>query len=266
MTEEAVGFIDRNKSRPFLLYLAYNAVHAPPQAPAATIKEYSRRFPGLDRKRVILMAMLKHLDDGIGAGVAKLKREKLFEKTLLVFLTDNGGARAMNANNAPLRGFKGSLFEGGIRTPFVVSWPAKFDGGRTIPTPVISLDILPTVVAATGGNPRRQPAFDGKSLMPLLTGATSAHHDTLYFSEGSRGEWAVRRGDWKLYAMNQRLQLFNLAKDPAEKVNLAGSFPRQVKELKAAFDRWLEQMADPITGGSKRAPAKAIRKKKGKSL
>ena len=172
----------------------------------------------------------------------------------------------MNANNAPLRGFKGSLFEGGIRTPFVVSWPAKFVGGRTIRTPVISLDILPTVVAATGGNPRRQPAFDGKSLMPLLSGATSAHHEVLYFSEGSRGEWAVRRGDWKLYAMNQRLQLFNLAKDPAEKVNLAASFPRRVKELKAAFDRWLEQMADPITGGSKRAPAKAIRKKKGKSL
>ena len=265
LTEEAVGFIDRNKSRPFLLYLAYNAVHAPPQAPAATIEGYSRRFPDLDRKRVILMAMLKHLDDGIGAVVAKLKREKLFENTLLVFLTDNGGARGMNASNAPLRGFKGSLFEGGIRTPFIVSWPKKFDGGRTIPTPVISLDILPTVVDATGGNPRRKPAFDGKSLMPLLTGATSAHHETLYFSEGSRGEWAVRRGDWKLYAMNQRLQLFNLAKDPAEKANLAARSPRKAKELKVAFDRWLEQMADPITGGSKRAPVKATRKKKRKS-
>ncbi len=260
LTEEAVAFIDRNKSRPFLLYLAYNAVHAPPQAPAETIESYSRKFPGLARKRVILMAMLKHLDDGIGAVVEKLKQENLFKNTLLVFLTDNGGSRAMNANNAPLRGFKGSLFEGGIRTPFIVSWPAKFGGGRTISTPIISLDILPTVVAATGGKPDKAKAFDGKSLIPLLTGTTSTHHDTLYFSEGSRGEWAVRRGNWKLYAMNQRLQLFNLAEDPAEKVNLATKSPRQVEELKTAFDRWIAQMADPITGGSKRAQRKAAGK------
>ena len=253
LTEEAVSFIDRNKSRPFLLYLAYNAVHAPPQAPRETIEAFSRKFPGLAKKRVILMAMLKHLDDGIGAVVSKLKQEDLFENTILFFLTDNGGARAMSANNAPLRGFKGSLFEGGIRTPFIVSWPVKFGGGRTIKTPVISLDILPTVLEASGGQTSQLTSFDGKNLLPLLSGGARVHHETLFFSEGSRGEWAVRRGDWKLYAMNQRLQLFNLADDPAEKVNRADGDPARVEELKTAFDRWIAQMPDPITGGSKRA-------------
>ena len=257
LTEEAVGFIDRNKSRPFLLYLAYNAVHAPPQAPRETIESFRRRFPGLPEKRVTLMAMLKHLDDGVGAVVAKLRKERLFENTLVFFLTDNGGSRAMTANNAPLRGFKGSLFEGGIRTPMIVSWPAKFGGGRSISTPVISLDILPTVLDAVGDRSVQSKPFDGKSLLPLLTGKATTHHDTLYFSEGSRGEWAVRRGNWKLYGMNRQLQLFNLAKDPAEKVDLSAKSPDQVKELKTAFDHWIEQMADPITGGEKRAESQS---------
>ena len=99
------------------------------------------------------MAMLKHLDDGVGKVVTKLKQEGLFDNTLLFFLTDNGGSKAMHANNAPLRGFKGTLTEGGIRTPFIVSWPKRFSGGRTIDTPIISLDILPTALEAIGINP-----------------------------------------------------------------------------------------------------------------
>jgi arylsulfatase A-like enzyme len=107
----------------------------------------------------------------------------LFENTLLFFLTDNGGSKAMRADNAPLRGFKGSLDEGGIRTPFIVSWPKQFRGGRTIDVPVISLDILPTAFDACGKLPA-QNDFDGKTLLPLLTGETTAHHGTLYWSQG----------------------------------------------------------------------------------
>lgn len=251
LSEEAVAFIDRNQQRPFFLYLAYNAVHAPAEAPQADIDEYRRRFPGLSTERAILMAMLKHLDDGVGDVVARLKQDGLFDNTLLFFLTDNGGSRAMRADNTPLRGFKGSLEEGGIRTPFLVSWPAKFSGKRTIDTPVISLDILPTVLDALGKLPVEND-FDGKSLLPLFRGESTTHHDTLYWSKGGDGEWAVRRGDWKLRAVKEQRELFNLADDPSETTNLAEKRPELVQTLSSAFDAWIAQMADPITGGPKR--------------
>jgi len=252
LTEEAVAFIDRNKTKPFFLYLAYNAVHAPAQAPEKTIEYYRRKNPGLSEKRVILMAMLKHLDDGVGAVVAKLKQEKLFDNTLVFFLTDNGGSKAMEANNSPLRGFKGSLYEGGIRTPFLVSWPDRFSGGRKIDAPVISLDILPTVLEATHVAHPEPQSMDGKSLLPLLSGETKTHHQALFWSEGgSSGEWAVRLGNWKLHGLKDQMELFDLADDPGEADNVASKNNAQVKMLRSMYDTWIKQMVDPITGGSR---------------
>ena len=148
---------------------------------------------------------------------------------------------------------KGSLYEGGIRTPFIVSWPSRFSGGRSINSPVISLDILPTVLDAIGARPPIDDVFDGKSLLPLLTGRDTIHHDTLYWSKGGdNGEFAVRGGDWKLHSVKDQQQLFNLAEDPGEKVNLAAKHPEQINTLNTAFDKWIEQMVNPITGGSKR--------------
>ncbi len=240
LTEEAVAFIDRNKTRPFFLYLAYNAVHAPAQAPSQDIADMRRRYPELSEKRVILMSMLKHLDDGVGQVVAKLKQEGLFDNTLLFFLTDNGGSKAMSADNSPLRGFKGSLQEGGIRTPFIVSWPARIRGGRSLDTPVISLDILPTALDAAGALVE-QHAFDGKSLLPLLTGQTDQHHETLFWCKEG-GEWAVRRGDWKLRYIGEQPELFNLALDPSETTNLASSRPEMMQLLTDTFDDWMRQI------------------------
>ena len=254
LSEEAVAFIDRNRKQPFFLYLAYNAVHAPPEAPETTIAEYRKQFPGISQQRVILMAMLKHLDDGVGEVVGKLKKEDLFDNTLLFFLTDNGGSKAMSADNTPLRGFKGSLEEGGIRTPFIVSWPAKFSGKRTIDTPVISLDILPTALDAIGVQPPADPAFDGKSMLPLLTGESKTHHETLYWCKEGE-EWTVRRGPWKLRSVKGQLELFNLADDPSERTNLADSQTEMVKTLSNAFDDWIAPMAEPITGGNKQQKA-----------
>ncbi|MGI9473428.1 MAG: sulfatase-like hydrolase/transferase [Rubripirellula sp.] len=251
LTEEAVSFIDRNKKSPFFLYLAYNAVHAPAEAPESDIKAYQAKFPGLSKERAILMAMLKHLDDGVGEVVGKLKREDLFDNTLLFFLTDNGGSKAMSADNTPLRGFKQMLDEGGIRTPFIVSWPDRFEGGRTVDTPIISFDILPTALDALGGVPAEND-FAGKSFLPLLTGDSNEHHDTLFWSKGPDDEWAVRRGDWKLHWTKGKLELVNLADDPSETKNLANSNAGKVKELGDAYDEWIKGMADPITGGVKR--------------
>ena len=246
LSEEAVAFIDRKKDDPFFIYLAYNAVHTPAQAPQGDIDRYKRKYPHLSDTRAILMAMLEHLDEGVGAVVGKLKQEKLWDNTLLFFLTDNGGAAAMDADNGHLRDFKQSVYEGGIRTPFMVSWPNRFKGGRVIDTPIISFDILPTVMEALEASPPEAKGFDGKSILPLIEGKSKTHHDVLYWdtADAKKG-WAVREGDWKLRGDAKTLELFNLAKDPSEATNLAKTNPEKVKSLKKLYTSWRAEMPPP---------------------
>lgn len=249
LTDEAVAFIRRHKDRPFYLHLAYNAVHAPAQAPDEDIK----RFNTGDSRRDVLMAMLQHLDAGIGRVVEALKEESVWDNTLLFYLTDNGGSRAMNANNAPLRGYKQQNYEGGIRIPLVVCWPAQIKGGRVIDAPIISLDILPTSLAAAQVPALERTTFDGKNLLPLLRGEAQSLHDTLFWSEGGgSGEWAVRSGDWKLVAHQERTELFHLAADPGENSDLSLTHAEKVTQLRALYESWLDEMATPKNGAPKR--------------
>ena len=255
LTEEAVSFIQKHKAQPFYIHLAYNAVHSPAEAPAEDIARYRKQFPELPESRVILMAMLYHLDLGIGRVVDTLKQEGIRDNTLVFLLTDNGGAKAMDANNTPLRGYKQQNYEGGIRTPFAVSWPARFKGGRTIDTPINSLDILPTALEAAGVPLPTDKRLDGESLLPLLTGGSAKHRDTFYWSEGGEaGGWAVRAGDWKLVTQRNQTkeELFNLARDPAETTDLAPQQPEKVAQLKRLYETWLDQMAEPLSGAPKR--------------
>ncbi len=243
LTEEAVAFIDRQKKSPFFLYLAYNAVHTPAQAPEEAIEYYRKKFPELSERRTILMAMLDHLDKGVGAVVNKLKNEGVWDNTLLFFLTDNGGAAAMEADNGSLRDYKQSLYEGGIRTPWIVSWPAKFTVGRKIDTPIISLDILPTVLDAIHGSEFDPTPFDGKSLLPLIRSKDAAHHPVLYWDSGNdKDEWAVRRGDWKLHSKKGKISLFNLMEDESETTDLSKRNAEIVRELSALYETWLAEM------------------------
>ena len=259
LTDEACSFIDEHKDRPFFLYLAYNAVHFPKQAPKEDIERYRKQFSDISEDRAILMAMLYHLDLGVGAVVKKLKDEGVWDNTLLFFFTDNGGAKVMEANNAPLRGWKGSAWEGGIRTPFIVSWPARFKGGRLLDTPVISLDVLPTVCDALGVPGARKTPFDGKSLLPVLEGKIKSLPRNLFFSSGGAdGEWAVRSGDWKLVAVREQRELFNLAEDPSEEKDIKGRYPEKVAELTKLYDAWLDEMAEPLSGAGKRWKQKTV--------
>ena len=267
ITEEAVDFINRHKEEPFFLYVAYNAVHAPPEAPEEDIKNVTG-----DKKRDTLMAMIKHLDMGVGEIDRSLKKHDLFNNTLLVFLTDNGGSGAMNANNTPLRGFKQMDYEGGIHVPFIVSWPAQLEGGKECDVPMWSIDLFATALDAAGLPMPKDKRLDGKSILPALKGETDKLHNELYWSSaGAKGKWAIRSGNWKLVAEKNRMELFNLEKDLSETTDLAAKHPKVVSKLTAKYNAWLDEMADPVSKQEKRwypdavAPAKKMSKKEKKA-
>ena len=267
ITEEAVGFINRHKEESFFLYVAYNAVHSPPEAPDEDIKNVTG-----NKKRDTLMAMIKHLDLGVGEIVSSLKKHNIFDNTLLIFLTDNGGSKTMSANNAPLRGFKQMDYEGGVHVPFIVSWPAQLKGGKKCEVPMWSIDLFATALDAAGLPMPKEKALDGKSILPALKGETEKLHDEFYWSSaGEKGKWAIRSGNWKLVAEKKRIELFNLKKDLSETTDLAAKHPKVVSELTAKYNAWLDEMADPVSKQAKRwnseggAPAQKMSNKEKKA-
>ena len=244
-TREAVDFIGRHASQPFFLYLAYNAVHSPLQADDRYLERF-RAIPDIHRR--IFAAMLAQLDDGVGRVLAALRAARLEENTLVVFLADNGGAtRELTSSNAPLRGEKGQFYEGGLRVPFVVRWPARLPAGKVIETPVISLDITATALAA-GGALVPAGVLDGFDLLPLVTRG-EVRERTFFWRAGPRR--ALRDGDWKIVrhgagTQTGAWQLFNLATDVSERTDLAATHPERLSELVARWEKWSAEQAAPI--------------------
>jgi arylsulfatase A-like enzyme len=247
ITDEAVSFIDKHKDKPFFAYVAYNAVHSPAQAPPEDIKKYDTGDPARD----ILMAMLKHLDEGVGRIIEALKKAGVYKNTLVFYLSDNGGSKAMHADNTPLRGFKQQEYEGGVHVPFIVSWPGQLTAGTQCDVPVASFDILPTAVAAAGIKLPKDRIFDGRNILEALEGKVSKVHDYLCWNSGD-GDWAIRYGEWKLVGIRAQVELFNLKNDLSETTDLAQKYPEKVEELKKVYNRWLDEMAEPSKGAFKR--------------
>ncbi|NQT16916.1 MAG: N-acetylgalactosamine 6-sulfatase (GALNS), partial [Planctomycetes bacterium] len=144
-------------------------------------------------------------------------------------------------------------YEGGIRVPWIVSWPARLTGGATCPVPICSIDILPTTLAAAGVPAPDDTMLDGKNILPALERETDTLHEHLFWSSGGReGKWAVRSGKWKLVARKDLVELFDLEADLGETTDLAERSPRKVVKLTRLYDAWLDQMAEPLHGGGKR--------------
>jgi arylsulfatase A-like enzyme len=249
--KEALSFIERHRNQPFFVYLAFNAVHAPLQAP----EEYIAKFKHITNPtRQIFAAMLSALDDAVGMVLAKLRELKLEENTLIFFISDNGGpTRQTSSRNDPLRGFKGQVLEGGIRVPFLMQWKGHLPAGKVYEHPVIALDICPTILAAVGAEIPKE--LDGVNLLPYLTGEAKGEPHTALFWRYGR-QWAVRAGDFKLVCCPQEFgseepQLFNLAEDIGEKTNLAPKMPQKVEELKAMYDEWNAKNIPPKWGGAR---------------
>ena len=252
LTREAVSFIERHHKQPFFLYLPFNAVHWPLQAP----RQYIKRFITGNKNRNIYLAMLACMDKGIGKVRDALKRTGVDENTLVIFLSDNGGAKKNFANNGILRDYKHSVYEGGIRVPFIVRWPRKLPRGTVCDEPVISLDIMPTILSAARVGLARDRVYDGKDMLPVLRGEMKEPlHKALFWYDGSH-QWAVRAGKWKLLFRNGSLELYNLEADISEKHNLAAERPEALNELKGLYAEWSSQMREPISKLKKRRQPK----------
>ena len=197
LTREAVGFIDRNRSRPFFLYLAQHAPHAPLQAPG----KYIDRFRDVaDPGKRVHAAMVAALDDGVGAVIATLRKDRIYDDTLVIFLSDNGCPGYLHGacSNAPLSGYKRWLAEGGIRIPYIVSWPGHLPAGQVDHRQVSSLDILPTAAALARAKLPADRTYDGVDLLPFLQGDSNAiPNPKLYWRDGV--DFAMRDGDSKLW-------------------------------------------------------------------
>ncbi|MGQ0636070.1 MAG: sulfatase [Planctomycetaceae bacterium] len=246
-TREALAFIDRNASQPFFLYLPYNAVHSPLEAPA----KYRDRVAGVGPpRRKLYAAMLTALDDGVGAVLGKLRERQLFENTLVFFLSDNGGSPQPynTTDNGPLSGKKGELLEGGIRVPFLVQWKGKLPAGAVYEHPVVSLDIFATAMAVAGGALPTDRVYDGVNLIPYLTGQRGdPPHVTLFWRYGQ--SLALRHGPWKLHKTDDYpAQLYDLRSDIGETTDLAQRLPDRVKELEAELQCWNDQLVQPLWG------------------
>ncbi|MDE0103861.1 MAG: arylsulfatase, partial [Bryobacterales bacterium] len=233
---EAVRLIEgRDPSRPFFLYLSFNAPHAPLQAP----EEQIRRHPGIrSPQRQVYAAMVSAMDDGIGRVLAALSDEGIERDTLLVWASDNGGGRNQGASNRPLRGAKGSAFEGGIRVPAVVHWPGVLNGGERFEQIFTAMDWFPTLTTALGVRPENPRPLDGLDLWGALREArtTVERRSTVI---GVDGSYAVFQGPWKLVqftprgARDTQTLLFRILEDPEESQDLAQAHPEIVDELLA---------------------------------
>lgn len=253
-TREAIAFIERHKGGPFFLYLTYNAVHAPLEAP----QHHKDKFGQIsDPKRRVYAGMMTAMDEGIGKLLGKLKEQGLYEDTLIFFVSDNGGPTNNNgSNNTPLRATKATLYEGGIRVPFMIQWPRQLKCGKLYEHSVITLDILPTVAAAAGARISGDRRLDGVNLLPYLAGEKKTPpHEILFWRTGANH--AVRRGNWKLVTQGGETGLFDLALDIGESRDLKAEKPQIAKELQEAFEKWNSQLATPLWGGQAARPRRA---------
>lgn len=242
INERAVEFVRKQAKRPFFMYVPYNALHWPFQPPdrpePALTKENA-----YDGDRRIYAAMLERIDAGMGMMLAELEKQGVLDNTLIVFSSDNGGERF--SDNSPLFNHKQTLWEGGIRVPCLMRWPAKLPRGKVIQQPAITMDLTATFLAAAGVSPDVDHKLDGINLLPILTGQEPVKERTFCWrvSRANRQQKAIRHGDWKYVQDGGQVEmLFNLKEDISERRDLAYRNPGILSDLKTRLKAWEEEM------------------------
>lgn len=268
LTDLAIDWINEQKAKQkkFFLYLPYFSVHTPLQAPQGIIEKYKKKAKTKEHFNPVMAAMIEGVDTNIGRLVESLKKEGLFENTLIIFSSDNGGIWKIS-RQWPLRSGKGSYYEGGIRVPTFIVWPKNIPANVKSDAIVSGLDFYPTIVAATKSTLPDKP-LDGENILPLLTAKKKADPNrALYFhfpiylqayakNNKENGDFlfrtrpgsAMRIGKWKMhhYFENDTYELYDLSNDPSEKSNVAEQNPELLSKLKQKLDKWRKEMNAPI--------------------
>ncbi len=268
IVNETVKFIGEHKDKPFFAYLPFLAVHVPIGANAALVKKYEAKAKdapenvwgqeGAQKLRTVqnhaaYAAMLEQLDGGIARILAALESNGLSDKTIIVFMSDNGGlstAEGWPTSNLPLRAGKGWPYEGGVREPMIVVAPGVTKPGSVCDVPVISTDFYPTLLQLSGQPLKPDQHLDGVSFLPLLKGETAARgkplfwHYPHYANQGGRPNGVIREGDWKLIEWYEdgALELYNIPQDISEKNDLAKANPDKVKDLHQKLVAWRKEV------------------------
>ncbi len=282
LTDEAIKFITANRAgrKPFFLYLPHYAVHTPLQAKAEKIARYKSRPADRGQHNATYAAMIESTDEGIGRIVATLDELKIADDTLVVFFSDNGGYGGVTSN-APLRGAKGMLYEGGIREPMIVRWPGRVKPGAKCDQAVIGIDFYPTLLEVAGAPAPADQVLDGVSIVKLMTKGQPIGRKAIFWhfpcylqGSGPTG-WrttpvgAVQMGDFKLieFFEDSRLELYNIVDDIGETRDLATEMPDKTRELQNALVAWRKKVNAPVPTelNPKYDPAWKPRKGKGKS-
>ncbi len=255
LTDAALGFIEKNRMQPWLCYLAYNAPHSPFQCPDKEFAKY--KALGLDDTTAAVYGMCENLDTNIGRMLAKLDEWKLAEDTIVIFFTDNGPAT--ERFNSGLRGKKGSLYEGGSRTPLLVRIPGH--APRVVPTLAAAFDILPTICGLCGLPAKTAFPLDGRSLVPLLEGHAEGWPERELFIQNlaqrdlKRTQGAVVTQRYAAVNTGKGWELYDLPSDPGQKDDVAAKSPGVAKELAGKFERWWADVSQGVTRDRPAVPA-----------
>ena len=248
LSEAGLRFINKQaeNNQSFFLFLAYNAPHTPMHA----TEKYLSRFPDIeDKKRKTYAAMVSAVDDGVGNVLRTLKDNGIEENTLIVFLSDNGGAHNNASQNTPLRGTKGSVYEGGLRVPFAMQWKGVIHANTSYEESVSSLDIMASIVDILDIKTNPKKPLDGVNIIPYLTGKKKgAPHEYLFWRKWEQNAMAAINADYKLLKVkkNAETEFYNLKKDVSEKENIKGSNSKKVQEIQKEWDKWNVQLKDRV--------------------
>jgi arylsulfatase A-like enzyme len=268
IAQEAVRILEgHDASKPLFLYVPFNAVHAPHQVP----EKYTKPYAHLPQPRRTYAGMVAALDEAVGQIVAELEKKGLREKTLVIFHSDNGGPNpGVVTSNGPLRAGKATLYEGGVRVAAFAAWPGHIAPNSVVDQPLHAVDWYPTLLGLAGASLEQKLPLDGKNAWPTIAEGKPSPHDEILLNATPRAG-AIRVGDWKLVVngrrehndgadpatgkiadweaddakAGERVELFEITRDPNEKTDLAAKHPEKVKELRARLDAYAKQAVRP---------------------